>query len=172
MKPITEVASRLGVCRATIYRLVEEKKLRSTRVLSSIRILEDDVAAMLAFAEERSDPGVPFAATGYCMGGNTALLSVTRLGADAAASYYGTLMHDYLDEFKDASAPVLLHMPEHDWTYTEAQRDQIIAEAKKNPAITVHIYPEPHGFATGRRKPNGAGDLSDARTFELFERFK
>lgn len=110
--------------------------------------------------------------TGYCMGGNTALVSVMRLGADASASYYGTLMHDYLSEFKSIKDPILLHMPEHDWTYTEEQRDWIIAEAKKNPAITLHLYPEPHGFATGRRKPNGAGDLSDARTFELFERFK
>jgi carboxymethylenebutenolidase len=110
--------------------------------------------------------------TGYCMGGNTALLSVMRLGADASASYYGTLMHDYLDEFKSIKQPILLHMPEHDWTYTEAQRDKIIAEARKNSAITVHIYPEPHGFATGRRKPNGAGDLSDTRTFELFDKFR
>ena len=110
--------------------------------------------------------------TGYCMGGNTALVSVMRLGADASASYYGTLMHDYLDEFKNITQPILLHMPEHDWTYTEEQRDLIIAEAKKNPAITVHVYPEPHGFATGRRKPGGAGDLSDARTFALFDTFK
>jgi excisionase family DNA binding protein len=50
---VKEVARRLGMCRATIYRLIEEKKLRSTRVLSSIRILESDVAALLAQAAKR-----------------------------------------------------------------------------------------------------------------------
>lgn len=35
--------------------------------------IDADVLAMLALAEERSDPGVPFAAIGYCMGGRYAL---------------------------------------------------------------------------------------------------
>lgn len=39
--------------------------------------IDEDVAAMLAFAEERSDPGVPFAATGYCMGGRYVLSAIT-----------------------------------------------------------------------------------------------
>jgi len=39
--------------------------------------IDEDVAAMLALAEERSDPGAPFAATGYCMGGRYVLSAIT-----------------------------------------------------------------------------------------------
>jgi carboxymethylenebutenolidase len=39
--------------------------------------IEADVAAMIALAESRSEPGVPFAATGYCMGGRYVLTAVT-----------------------------------------------------------------------------------------------
>lgn len=38
---------------------------------------DQDVASMIALAEARSDPGVPFAAVGYCMGGRYALAAVT-----------------------------------------------------------------------------------------------
>lgn len=39
--------------------------------------IDEDVAAMVALAEQRSDPGVPFAATGYCMGGRYVLSAAT-----------------------------------------------------------------------------------------------
>lgn len=39
--------------------------------------IDEDVAAMLALAAQRSDPDVPFAAIGYCMGGRYALSAVT-----------------------------------------------------------------------------------------------
>jgi carboxymethylenebutenolidase len=39
--------------------------------------IDEDVAAMIAMAEERSGPDAPFAAVGYCMGGRYALGAVT-----------------------------------------------------------------------------------------------
>ena len=39
--------------------------------------IDADVLALIALAEERSDPGVPFAATGYCMGGRYVLSAAT-----------------------------------------------------------------------------------------------
>lgn len=39
--------------------------------------IDADVAALIAIAEDRSEPGVPFAATGYCMGGRYVLTAIT-----------------------------------------------------------------------------------------------
>ncbi len=109
--------------------------------------------------------------TGFCMGGSTAFLSVARWGADAAVSYYGTRIHTFLDEVEHIRNPLMLHIVEHDPTYSDEDRDRILAAVKNNPRITAHVYDAPHGFATSRYTPEAAA-LAHARTFELFDTLK
>ncbi len=109
--------------------------------------------------------------TGFCIGGSTAFLSVARFGADAAASYYGTRIHMYLDEVNRIEKPVLLHIVEHDPTYSDEDRDRILSAVKGHPMITTHLYSAPHGFASSSYTPDAAA-LAHERTFALFETLK
>jgi excisionase family DNA binding protein len=45
---VREVASRLGVCRATVYAMVERGELRCVRVSNAVRIHPADLSALLA----------------------------------------------------------------------------------------------------------------------------
>ena len=109
--------------------------------------------------------------TGFCIGGNTAFLGVARFGADAAASYYGTRIHMFLDEVDRIRKPVILHIVEHDPTYSDEDRDRILAAVKGHPTITTHVYSAPHGFASSSYTPDAAA-LAHERTFELFDTLK
>ena len=45
---VREVAERLQVCRATVYTLVDRGELPHSRVMNSIRVAPDDLAAFVA----------------------------------------------------------------------------------------------------------------------------
>ena len=111
------------------------------------------------------------AATGFCVGGNTAFIAAARGEADAAVSYYGTRLHTLLDEVANVKCPTLLHIAEHDETYPDEERDKILAAVKANSVITPHIYAAPHGFASSHVVKE-AQALAHARTFALFNTLK
>jgi carboxymethylenebutenolidase len=111
------------------------------------------------------------AVTGFCLGGNLAYLGVSRFGADAATSYYGTRIHTFLDEVDAIKKPLILHIAEHDTTYPDEERDKILAAVKKNPQITAHVYKAPHGFASSSYTPDVA-KLAHERSFALFNSLK
>lgn len=110
---------------------------------------------------------------GFCLGGNLAYLGATRLGAEAAASYYGTRIHTFLDEVDQAGCPTLLHMAEHDSTYGDEDRDRILDAVRDSELIQTHVYEAPHGFANFD-SPDvydpAATVAAHERTFELFDR--
>jgi carboxymethylenebutenolidase len=111
------------------------------------------------------------AVTGFCAGGNTAFLGVARFGADAAASYYGTRLHTFLDEIGNITAPTVLHIAEHDHTYPDEERDNILKAARKNPHVKAYVYDAPHGFASSTIDKE-AQSLAHRRTFDLFATLK
>jgi carboxymethylenebutenolidase len=125
----------------------------------------------MASLKSMPDCNGKIAVTGFCVGGNTAYLGVTRLGGDAAASYYGTRLHTFLGEVGNIKQPLLLHIAEHDHTYPDEDRDKILAAVKQNPQITAHIYKAPHGFASSNID-KAAQALAHKRTFELFDTLK
>ena len=47
MLSVPDVAERLGVCAATVYRLCERGELPHVRIVNSIRIRSDDLRAFL-----------------------------------------------------------------------------------------------------------------------------
>jgi excisionase family DNA binding protein len=51
---VAEVAKKLGVCSATVYRLCESGVLAHVRVINSIRVRPDDLAKYVAGARGRS----------------------------------------------------------------------------------------------------------------------
>jgi carboxymethylenebutenolidase len=54
------------------------------------------------------------AVLGFCFGGRYAHLAASRLGADAAAAYHGTMIGLHLDEVDKISCPVSWHFGDQD----------------------------------------------------------
>jgi carboxymethylenebutenolidase len=141
------------------------------RTTLKFQTLIDVTKSTMANLQSMPDSNGKIAVTGFCVGGNTAYLGVARLGADAAASYYGTRLHTFLNEVDNIKQPILLHIAEHDHTYPDEERDNILAAIKRNPYITAYVYKAPHGFASSTIDKD-AEALAHKRTFELFDMLK
>lgn len=127
------------------------------------------------FLRSRDDSNGKVAAIGFCYGGNLAYLAAARHDADAAASYYGTQLQNYLDEAGAIQSPVLLHISEHDRTYSEEDRDRILAKFEGSDRVTTHVYAQRHGFAHRLVAEPEDGDgkaIAHGRTFALFAALK
>jgi carboxymethylenebutenolidase len=134
------------------------------RFATCIEVIRSTLAAVKAMPACNGRTAV----TGYCLGGNLAFIGVSRLGADAGISYYGTRIHTFLEEMPDVAKPLLLHLAEHDQTYSDEHRDRILEAAKRNPNVTAHVYAAPHGFASSTYQEDAAR-LANERTFKLLE---
>lgn len=99
-----------------------------------------DIAAAIAYARNRVVSG-KVGVVGYCLGGSYAWLSVTRLKADAAVSYYGSKVAATLQE--EPRAPVIFHFGYQDHAIPLASVD-LIRQAK--PELPVYLYEAGHGF--------------------------
>jgi carboxymethylenebutenolidase len=150
---------------------VERGEGNSFRTTLKFPTLVEVTRATMENLKSMPDCNGKIGVTGFCVGGNTAFLSVARLGADAATSYYGTRIHSFLDEVDAVKKPVILHIAEHDHTYSDEDRDRILAGVKKNPLITSYVYKAKHGFASSSIDKD-AQELSHKRTFDLFDTLK
>ena len=115
------------------------------------------------------------AMVGFCLGGTLAYLSATRLNPDAAAIYYGTQVHEHLDEAGKIGCPTVVHIAEQDpWVAVEHNR-QIQETLTGKPGVDVHTYDTGHGFANSGNAHNYAPEaaaLAHQRSFELLDRMK
>lgn len=105
--------------------------------------IDADVAALIAFAEARSDAGVPFAATGYCMGGRYVLTAATAservvFAATFHASFIAPAEGDSAHKrFASAKGRIYIAAAGVDPTYDAAEHGRI-AEALRA-ADTDHL---------------------------------
>lgn len=95
--------------------------------------IDEDVGAMLALAESMADDGVPFAATGYCMGGRYALAAAcasprVRLGA---AFHAGKLAPEDGDgphrRFAQVGGRIYIAVASNDPSYDPAEHGRLAA---------------------------------------------
>jgi carboxymethylenebutenolidase len=73
----------------------------------------------------RPETGGKVGVTGYCLGGTLSYLAVASVDeVGAAAGYYATSAHAYLEKIKDIKRPLIMHFSETDRTHTpsDAQR--------------------------------------------------
>ncbi len=130
-----------------------------------------DIAA--AIAHLRSVPGCTrkVGTVGYCLGGRLAYLCSTRTDTDASVGYYGVYIQASLNEAKNISKPLMLHIAAKDqFTPPEAQK-QITDALKDNPLVTIHVYPEmDHAFARegGQHYDKANAELANSRTDAFF----
>lgn len=120
--------------------------------------IDADVAALIALAEDRSEPNVPFAATGYCMGGRYVLTAATSsprvvfaaaFHASNIAPAQGDSAHT---RFASSSGRIYIGAAGIDPTYDAAEHGRI-AEALRA-ADTDHLIENYKGAAHGWVMPD------------------
>ena len=94
---------------------------------------------------------------------------------DAAAAYYGTQIHEFLDEAKNIACPAIFHMGDRDDRVPQDLPDRVRAAVAGMPNITTHLYDAGHAFAHSGRKDlysEVASRQAHARTFDLFNKLR
>jgi len=131
-----------------------------------------DMQAAISVLRARPECNGQVGVVGFCLGGTMAYLAAARTDADAAAGYYGTRIHNFLDDAKRIQRPLVLHFGERDHTTPPEVLARILAALDGNSCVQPHVYPNAvHAFANHVR-PNhynaAATALADQRTFLLF----
>lgn len=135
----------------------------------------DDIAATIATFRSRPDCNGKVGVTGFCMGGTLTYLAAARLEIDAAVAYYGTQIHEHLDEGGNIACPTLLHFGDLDDHVPVELADQIRAALAGNPNLSFERYDAGHAFSNDHRPgfyDQSASDAAHARTFRVFGELK
>ena len=129
----------------------------------------EDLGLAMDALRKRPECSGKAGAVGFCVGGALAYLAATRLGADAAVSYYGKGIDERLAEAARAKCPVTLHFGGADRFIPESVVDKIEASVKGRSNFRVYRYPGvDHGFSSNDRKAYNAdvAALAMSRTLE------
>ena len=131
----------------------------------------EDCAATVDFLRRNTACNGRVGAVGFCMGGNLAYLLSTRFKPDCAVGYYGVSIEKSLDEVKNLTTPLLLHIAEQDKFCPPEAQTQIHDALDRNSLVTIHDYAGlDHAFGrTGGEHYNAAAaELANLRSLEFF----
>lgn len=150
--------------------LTNPELLAFLRSVPDHQIIADLQAAIDTFAADPAVNGQPIAMIGYCWGGAGTFLAAARCrGLSAAASWYGELVTEELDDrhpehptdaLSDRACPVLALFAELDPYVLIEHVEQLRDRVDRNPnQLEVVVYPGlSHGFAhPGREHFDTAG---------------
>ena len=120
----------------------------------------EDMRTVVGLAREAGPVGV----VGYCWGGSLAWLAATRCGVDAAVSYYGGQIIQFIDE--TPGCPFMAHFAEHD-VHVPPESASVVEEHYPN--VPVYMYDANHGFNCDQRVDYDADSAAVAqeRTFDF-----
>lgn len=131
----------------------------------------DDIAAVIARLKAMPECNGKIGVTGFCTGGTLTYLAAARLEIDSAAAYYGTQIHEFLDEGQNITCPTILHAGTSDEHVPLDLLKQIDIALAGNSNITIHEYDAGHAFAHTERADHYSAEASEqahGRTFALF----
>jgi carboxymethylenebutenolidase len=112
-----------------------------------------DIAAVVDYL--RTLPGWTghYGVVGYCFGGRYAMLAASRLGAEAAVTFHGTLMGLHVDEANRIRCPVSFHFGDSDHSVPMTEIQSLAGAFSSHPNASVCVYPGvAHGFTSPSRK--------------------
>ena len=119
-----------------------------------------DMCAVADLAQEAGRVGV----IGYCWGGSFAWLAATRCSIDAAVTYYGGDIMQFIDE--RPKCPIMGHFAERD---EHVPTETASTVEQEYPGTPVFMYDAGHGFNCEARVNYDAKSaaLAQQRTFEF-----
>jgi carboxymethylenebutenolidase len=125
----------------------------------------DDAIADMQVVVDLARAAGAVGVVGFCWGGSLAWLAATRCGADAAVSYYGGQIIQFIDEIP--GCPVMAHFAEHD---IHVPPESAATVREHHPNVPVHMYDANHGFNCDARADYDATSaaLAQERTSAFF----
>ena len=132
----------------------------------------DDIAAVASRLKSLPECNGRIGVTGFCTGGTLTYLAAARLAVDAAVSYYGTQIHEFLHEGRNIACPMIFHMGDKDDRVPEGLAESTRAAVDGVPDVAIYTYDAGHAFAhTGRPDyySKESSETAHARTFEFFD---
>lgn len=152
-----------------------EQGIRHKQAIDHGKAMED-IAAVAAHLRSMEPCNGKIGVTGFCTGGTLTYLAAARLDVvDAAAAYYGTQIHEFLDEARNIGCPAIFHMGERDDHVPADLPDRFREAVSGVPDITFYTYAAGHAFAHTERPDHfseAAAREAHARTFALFDRLR
>jgi len=139
------------------------------QAIDEAKAVEDSAAAM-EFLRRSSFCSGRVGAVGFCMGGNLAYLLSVRFKPDCAVGYYGVSIEKSLQEAKNLSSPLLLHIGEHDKFCPPEAQQQIHAALDGNSLVTIYDYAGmDHAFGRpgGEHYHAANAELANLRSLEF-----
>lgn len=133
-----------------------------------------DAGSATAMLRSRPECTGKVGAIGFCLGGKLAFLAATRTVIDAAVSYYGVDLEQFLGEVDLVTTPVMLHIASADEYIGPQIQRQIHDALDRNRHFVLHDYANArHAFARlgGDTHDPAAAALADERTFAFFRRW-
>ncbi len=105
--------------------------------------LQDTIGALRARPESTQKVGV----MGFCLGGKFTYLSAVRHAIQAAVSYYGVKIDQFLDEADALKCPLLMHFAENDPHVPPEALETIRQRMGAGKNVEINVYPgTEHGF--------------------------
>ncbi|MDA0240452.1 MAG: dienelactone hydrolase family protein [Proteobacteria bacterium] len=132
----------------------------------------DDIASMITKLKTMPECNGKIGVVGFCLGGTLAYLSAARLEIDAAVAYYGTQIHEFLDEGKNIKCQTVFHMGKNDDHVPEELLNKIHAALIGIPNIAIYLYDAGHAFSNTHRPDyylKEASRKAHSRTFDVFD---
>lgn len=134
-----------------------------------------DIAAVMSSLKSMPECNGKIGVTGFCTGGTLTYLAAARLDIDAAVAYYGTQIHEFLDDGRNITCPSVFHMGEKDDHVPQDLADRVQAALIGIPDIAIYMYEAGHAFAHTERLDHYsavASQKAHARTFALFDKLR
>jgi carboxymethylenebutenolidase len=136
----------------------------------------DDIGTAMAYLKSLPECNGKVAVLGFCMGGRYAFLSLTRLGADAAAAFHGNDIEKHLDEASKLRDPKMsFHFGEEDPQIPMDTVKLVKGGLEGFPGVMIYTYPGcKHGFAQSNAPAYdaAAAELAYRRAFEMLDGLK
>jgi len=161
-------AGYIAVCPALFWRHnnAEQTPLTGPGKISAFPFKEFDIAAgersllaTLAYLRGAHGCSGKIGVLGYGLGGKLAWLMAAHSDVDCVVIYYGMGLEEVLDEVREISCPVMLHLAENDKFSSSLIRKKIVSVTKHYDNISAFVYP---GAEYGFVMPEDAGFCSEA----------
>ena len=153
------------------YTPAGQAQARALNARLDVDRLVDDLGACVTALRARPECTGKVGAAGFCLGGKLAFLCAARHAIDAAVSYYGVRIEDYLDQADRVSCPMVMHFAGNDSHVPPEAVAAITARMAGHDNVAIHVYPgAEHAFNRKGYPPyhEAHAQTAMARTLALF----